>query len=984
MLRLWRGMLRLGLMPAQIYLLIMLLIPKVSATGDRPIGLFPTPARLLSRWLRGTYGEGWRKEHDRDYFFGAKARGATVCTWRVSAFAEYARATGKDAAVALYDLVKAFEFIRHRWLKEQAIKHGFNLLVLRFLLGLYSMPRRIRVGKIFNSLFRVFRTVVPGDSFADLMVRLTVIDVLDEVVEHHRGLQVACVVDDVQFLAVGDCAQVSSDIVRASRRLVESFDSIGLTVSTKPDKLSILTSSPALQSCIQRRLFLRTRKVKGCFKQGARNLGVDLSLRRRVAAVQKLRLKKAAERGRRLLRVRKAGVSASRIAMIAKAGLNTVAMYGVGVVGMSDSAIDQARRIVHGAVEKKPHGRSATADLEMLHDSLDPAYEATIAPIVMWVSGLWLGWMPKPFMARTMQAAIDTAATCTNLWHVAKGPATVVLASLMRIGWSQIEPFIWRTANGTTIDITDTSASDVARFARVDVRNWLWNRAATRRAAYADFSAAPFTAPLRTLMKTKDRPGWGPEHKGMLRCIIADAWWGEGPCALCGLPWSTWHGHWNCEATARYKLQYDLPSTILDCAARGKDVPLFSCCLLADPIQCFPPPVPDHDVVWKCHGDDVGTFGAEAFGDGSGYYNSHDATRRCGFAVVAVSRVGGSRFLGTSACGPLPGALQEVPLAELMALIFFLRHAVPDGNGRLWFYCDCAWVVDSFDKGEDYLTHPMRCFASAWRTLFKVLDDVVDVRSHLNLIKVKAHTSVVACGGDELLLFYKRGNDHADVEAKEGALRHPICQEDLDRLRRCCIVQPIVAKFLARQAVWRRESFGKAVLPERPPKRRVLAKSCQGPHDSIDSSPLSPDTGDHRCCSDPLSLRVRCIKCLASADTIATLRKTPCRPAGDQLRHKLWRLEGFVFCRVCGAHSEKRTIGLGDACHGAPKSSSAEYRRVRLLNGKHPLSGAALGVPVPLIQWDEWHGSVSGLLDAASVEDIGKLLEFPELSLTPS
>ena len=581
-------------------------------------------------------------------------------------------------------------------------------------------------------------------------------------------------------------------------------------------------------------------------------------------------------------------------------------------------------------------------------------------------------------MARLMHGAQDLASNHANIWQIAKGPAMVVLASLARIGWSwnHEEPFHWKMANGQVISLLETSAADIEVLARKDVRKWLWAKASTNRAAYSDFHLPPYTAPLCTLIRAKDRPGWGPEHKGMLRSIASDAWWGSGTCDLCGMEWSTWHAHWQCPAMARFKLQYNLPDSIIRCADRGQQVALFSVGMLVDPVQSFPWPLMELQMVWDCSDDMVGHLGSEAFGDGSGINVHHDGTRRCGLGIVAASRTAMSNYLGTTVHAALPGVIQEVPVAELMALMVFLRHSVADSDGKLTFYTDCEWVIESFEAGEAYVTHPMRRFAGSWKAFFVILDDVLPDRRSLTILKVKGHQTILACNGDEELLYRKRGNDEADLQAKKGAALHPLCPEDLARLRRCNIVVPAVAKFMARQAVWRRQQYGNAVLPQRPPLRRLRCKTSPEAHALVASVPAALDTGRHRPCTDPFTLRTRCCICLASALDRATLERQPCRDGNQGLLHRLWRVRDFVFCKTCGAHSSRRTIGLGQACNGEPKSRSAEERRVRLLNGIHPLKGHQLGgAPHPVILWDDWHDTVASSLDD---NPIG-LVEFPEL-----
>lgn len=106
---LWKCIPRFASMPVQVQLLIIALISKATGPGKRPIGLIATLVRLMNRWLRMTYGESWRVENDRSYFFGIKGRGSIVCAWRQSAFAEYARIRGRHSAAALFDIVKAYE-----------------------------------------------------------------------------------------------------------------------------------------------------------------------------------------------------------------------------------------------------------------------------------------------------------------------------------------------------------------------------------------------------------------------------------------------------------------------------------------------------------------------------------------------------------------------------------------------------------------------------------------------------------------------------------------------------------------------------------------------------------------------------------------------------------------------------------------------------------------------------------------------------------
>ena len=414
---------------------------------------------------------------------------------------------------------------------------------------------------------------------------------------------------------------------------------------------------------------------------------------------------------------------------------------------------------------------------------------------------------------------------------------------------------------------------------------------------------------------------------------------------------------------------------LFNCGDRGSHVPLFSCCLVKDPVQTFPLPLEDHLVSWQIAEGQGPNFGNVAFGDGSGLHVRNHATRRCGWAVVGVRWVGNSSVMDVVAFGPVPGPVQEVPLAESLALIVFLKNCLPGEDGVVTFYTDCKWVITSIEDGELAITHPMKRFAGTWKEFYRVMDDVLADRSLLKIVKVKGHMTWAGCQGDEVLTFRKRGNDLADTFAKRGAGQHPVSEQDLVRIKRCRFIQPILAKFVTRLAIHRRKIFGTNVIPVRPLARRIVSKSTVSEEAFRASSLYAHWTEGHRICLDPSTLRLRCTICMTSADTAATLRKTECKPQGVALMHCLWRLEQFVFCRSCGSYSAVRTLKLGSMCGGSPANKPADERRIRMLAGKHPVANVEIGMPYPVVMWDEWHSQLQELIDGQSPDDLRSELE---------
>ena len=618
--RLWRAFLELALFPRQLSLLLIALLPKITG-GDRPVGLFPSPIRLLGRWLRRGVGEEWRQAHSRPFFFGSKGAGSETCVWRALAISEYAAAVGRVTCSAMFDLIKAFEYIRHGLLLENARRYQFPLPLLRFLVLCYRMPRAIRVGGVTVAPKQATRAVVPGCACADLMMRLALLPTLDEVAEKF-GEQIsegnfftATVVDDIQFLGLGETKEAAQMVTNASHMLISGLRANGLEIDLTDKKLQVLCSdavaADAVKSAIVAPFSLRARQFQGTSgkksakplirsakAKAARNLGVDFSLRFRSVAVQRERVKKTAAKAVRLRNVKKAGVGSKQLANVAKAGLNSTMLYGAGLLGMSESALKRARSVIHSALCPRPGKRSATADLYFASPSLelDPAIAATVGPVMLYVQAVWQNWLPRHMVARAFMQAAENAseAKCKEAaWKQIKGPIAATHASLLRVGWSPRTPFLWTTPSGAEINILKLSAKDVATLFKRDVQNWLWQQAGDRHSRYASLAGAPLVEPINALLRKKLSEQWTAAHQGMLRAVVADAFEENADCPLCAQPGlGAWH-LWICPALAVFRREYGMPAAFLECAERGAPVPLFSTALLPHPAAQFPMPLAD-------------------------------------------------------------------------------------------------------------------------------------------------------------------------------------------------------------------------------------------------------------------------------------------------------------------------------------------------------------------------------------------------------
>ena len=588
LLLLWLGFLRLGVIPGSINVLIVRLLPK-AAGGERPIGLFPSATRLLARWLRRTVGEHWALANSRSYFYSTKGMSSSICAWRSAAIVEYGKLIGREVWHVLLDIVKAFENVGHRFLFEAARRYGFDPVVLRFLITMYRMPRRVCIRTVVARQVSASKTIVPGDAFSDLLLRLTLLFTMDSMTARYPDIFVGVVVDDIQLITIQKPGGYDASVMigEAVNFIIEDLSRQGLSIA-KGEKRMIMTSRPA--AALRKRgvpSILTSLFAKASWRRHARNLGCDQGLIGRNVAVQNTRIKKAKRTAKRVRRIMKAGVRIKHVAHVVSSGLIAGAKFGVEVVGMTDNAIRQLRSAAHMAIVDSPSGRSATCDLQMaVPDRLggaDPAIDVCVAPIASFLCALWDDWVPRFILARSLHQAVQE----TICWNKVQGPARATIASLQRIGWSLLSPFVWQPPRGQAINIDHVAPRDLTRLLKIDALNWTWVQAAQHRSLYDGLTAAPLLQPLQRILKKPPAVQWSGKHSGMLRCYMAAAP-GRSTCDLCGDTWSQWHTAWNCAAGDVFKREYGMDLDLQSLAERSPHKHVYATALIDTSTTRFP------------------------------------------------------------------------------------------------------------------------------------------------------------------------------------------------------------------------------------------------------------------------------------------------------------------------------------------------------------------------------------------------------------
>ena len=919
------AMLRLVQLPQAMALLLVVLLPKPEG-GTRPIGLFPTVIRIFARWSRRRYAEPWENQHRRDYWYGERGRACDTCVWRQSLMAEYASSTGQTAVSALLDLHKAYEHVTHEHLQVQAVKHDFNWKLLRFLLLLYSMDRVILVGRIVTDVVRTGRTIVAGCSFATTLLRLALIGVLDQTAQRWPELHYAVVVDDIQLQGVGHCAdEVVKQVDGAVAMLIQLLQTVcKLVISMK--KFLVVGNSSEAEAVVRRSPLLRT----AC-KASVRNLGVDYTCGKRAnAKVRDDRVRKMLKRMPFFRRLRAAGAKTARLA---RTGINPALLYGAKVTGVASTQLLRIRRMVRSSFQLSSAGRSLALDLVLEGQGTDPVEKATCDPILTWCVALWDNWLPRGILLRTLSGAFRRVQAHASPWTGVRGPASAVVATLARIGWSceGRSPHVWRTHRGQ-INIIKTAPRAVEHLAMEAVERWQWQEITRHDQDLADVGPTSVLEPVVRLLSRKSvRQGWGPLQQGNLKSLVVKGQWPQtrlfaaglaetDACQICGARGTLWHRLFDCPALLFIRQQYG-DEALLTCACDWPEMQLWTRCLLGDPSWSYPAPLLSEHVIWE-KAPAGGLLEGECYGDGSGKRPRYKRLRRCGWGLMCYSRGVG---ITAMARGPLPGWQQDVPLAESYAFWMTLRHA----DVQVVFYTDCEFVRQTFEAGPAHSSSGWFIYAAVWRQIWKRVEDIGVENVHVRWIP--AHTSTKDVADGRLTGLQRICNAKADELAKDGADVHPHDAAVAERTERAHRVVQRVARFLG--------TINAAVGHRTP--RDTTAQKASGSSDQLvqrTHARRTPQKHTPRLVGN----RLRCSVCLRSALTKSVLAQLPCRNVAMVNAHALRCVAGIVFCANCGSYSQSKVRGLQSSCPRTATGSRATALR-RLLRGQHPKTGELLG-----------------------------------------
>ena len=365
--------------------------------GYRAILLCAGPVRIWQR-LRRPMLTAFDQSSKRDYWAFGAGQNAEDAVWQQAIRAEAGRAQGLHAAGVLWDGKKYYESFVLEDLRVRALAARIHPVVVKVQYNFWRGPRILRIGRHHSPRIFYARNGLPaGDIFNDVFVKAYAMAAFDRFVHRNPSVRLASYVDDDTINAVGTFDEVRRAIKAAASDLKQVFAD-DLKVQLALPKLCSVASSQALAEKVQKDL----KELAGTVGRSAVNLGVDYApavARCTPFAGRKRRERYSLMQRRhcRIMRLRKAMTAGkSRLGRLYMVGIRPAVSFGAPVNGLSDSELLKLRRTLVSPITPCHGGVSLSAKLALMGD---PAWKQAVAPVVAWVSAVWIA-ITQPQWAR--------------------------------------------------------------------------------------------------------------------------------------------------------------------------------------------------------------------------------------------------------------------------------------------------------------------------------------------------------------------------------------------------------------------------------------------------------------------------------------------------------------------------------------------------------------------------------------------------------
>jgi hypothetical protein len=253
-------------------------------------------------------------------------------------FGEICTTLGVPVANLLWDMEKFYDLMMPEVVAKFGIKHHYPATELHMGMLVHTSARTIKQRKCYSKIVIPDRSIIAGCLQSVAWTRLYLYDILQEVHNDYKPVQVKTFVDDLSQFMFGTTGQVVDLMTRCAKTLKDNLEANGGRVS--PTKVVLLASPTSLRKELEGTLRKAGIKVKG--KSSGRDLGLDASLGRvRRLKVYKERLFKGFKRCRKIASFAKV---TKKSKVLYTTGATPQMNWGVQSKGVSPTMVQKIRQ----------------------------------------------------------------------------------------------------------------------------------------------------------------------------------------------------------------------------------------------------------------------------------------------------------------------------------------------------------------------------------------------------------------------------------------------------------------------------------------------------------------------------------------------------------------------------------------------------------------------------------------------------------------
>ena len=738
--------------------------------------------------------------------------GAQKAAWNVAFKSETAALSKEVYASSLLDIVKCFETVPHEPLVRAARKHNYNLFVLRLSLDAYRSGRTIVINGTCSRIIIAVCSITAGSGFATSELRVLLLDVIDSTYKIWSGISLAVFVDDFTADAAGTESEVTRLVVGATAHIIHCLE-VDLEMEVSESKSVVVCSSVRLALNIQARTSMhkvsvvRTAKILGAPHGGGA---------RRCVKPLRSRINVFRDKIDNIQAVRAVGVHTHTI--VRAAGTPAIT-YGVEVMGMSDTHLEDARRSIAQAAAPERGGKDYNLVLYVLdglRGTLDPAFDAHVLPVLFYCQCWWEQWHDTTYISQSFNdATAKLQGAKRSFWDMVSGPIAAMIASLKRLKWLTPYPDTLVDDTGYVYKVRLDPPVVIAEGVRRSVRRWRLARVLEKYPSIMpsspDYFAPTITPEFlyedglvpqgvidcvsvvsrllgKSGFKSKQFEPWTAMAKPSLLSAYTGGQWTQSRlasahstvddtfCQLCKSETGTLAHRRRCPATmptggwpSPYALAAKFHSTLDACRANTA----------LDRGLCIgriivPPPPFEASFVWLLNPPDVIPPRAVWYIDGSLIHAKFREAARTGFAIVIVDADGSLLAYGN---GSPPNWIQDAAGAEVWALYVTLSLNI----GCPLIVTDCFNILTFLQQGFSIATASNRPLARVWNLIAAVFDhEPQHSLANSLIVWMPAHCTPASIGvriksnGKCVTAIDWRANRLVDILAKTAARVHAV------------------------------------------------------------------------------------------------------------------------------------------------------------------------------------------------------------------